>query len=167
MNIAKTGWIAVLIGIGLLASDGYAQGVITLAVPETLTFENGYDIVDQDGNFIKRIEGRSDATVQAYVDVNGIRYFMSDWSLKRSQEGHSPNWMKPIPAPTHAPMANRVSQEEADRIAANTPKYTPPQQQEPTRLKDRSYAPVKTNTPAQLRLTATLTQYLIASARKQ
>ncbi|MDF1824124.1 MAG: CHAT domain-containing protein [Verrucomicrobiales bacterium] len=130
MNTTRSLWFAMLIGVSLSTVAGHAQEVITLAAPELLTFENGYDIVDKDGNFIKRVEGPTEAAVQAYVEVGGIRYFMSDWSLKRSQEGHSPNWMKPTPAP--APMANRVSQEEADRIAANTPKYTPPQQQEPT-----------------------------------
>ncbi|MEM7697749.1 MAG: CHAT domain-containing protein, partial [Verrucomicrobiota bacterium] len=42
----------------------------------------------------KRIEGPVEAEIRAHRDVDGVRYYMSQWSWERQQRGIEGNWMR-------------------------------------------------------------------------
>ncbi|MEM6279278.1 MAG: CHAT domain-containing tetratricopeptide repeat protein, partial [Verrucomicrobiota bacterium] len=119
-----------LLLLTLLTGKGETQDIIVLDRAESVHFAHGYTVVTPQGGVVKSVPGPSDANIQAYIDVGGTRYFMSDWSLQRYQQGQVPNWILPVPPPQEMP--DRVSEAEADRIAKNTPKWTPPDEAEVT-----------------------------------
>ncbi|MDF1814578.1 MAG: CHAT domain-containing protein [Verrucomicrobiales bacterium] len=80
-----------------------AQGIQILAAPQEVAFPGGYEVVKQDGTVIKRINGPARANVQAYLDSNGVRYFMSDWSYQRYASGKAANWMRATAVPNPPP----------------------------------------------------------------
>jgi len=80
------------------------QDIQVLPRPQVIEFPAGYEVIDGNGKVLKRIGGPSQATVQAYVDGNGTRWFMSDWSFNRWRQGKSVNWIRPrLERPPAAP----------------------------------------------------------------
>lgn len=63
-----------------------------------LRFPSGFQVVDDaspSANVVKTVSGPADATVSAYVDSRGARFYMSDWSYDRYRsEGIRPNWIR-------------------------------------------------------------------------
>ncbi len=84
----------------ILASTISAFADITLKVyakPETKEFPEGYEIIStpsETASLIKTMASGS-ATIAGYADVNGKRYFISDWSYERYKTGQSHNWISP------------------------------------------------------------------------
>lgn len=78
-----------------------AQGPQVQVLPraQTLFFLEGFLIVDGASKWakqVKRVDGPAEATVKAYVDVEGERFYMSDWSYDRAVKGEAPNWIRPF-----------------------------------------------------------------------
>ncbi len=68
---------------------------------QEFSFPKGFTIVAAPSSTAKRIStkpGPLTASVRAYKDTGGIRYYMSDWSYQRIREGHKPNWIRPASA---------------------------------------------------------------------
>lgn len=75
-----------------------------------LSFPNGFDVVDRPGSGASvktTVPGPATANVKAHIDVGGVRYYMSDWSWDRAQQGKEANWMRPrgdMSPPTTPPL---------------------------------------------------------------
>lgn len=71
------------------------QNVFVYPKPAEQIFPVGFEIVDPGGKVIKVVSEYSTANVEAVKEVNGIRHYVSDWSLQRYREkGIPPNWMR-------------------------------------------------------------------------
>ncbi|MBJ7391588.1 MAG: hypothetical protein JHC85_08485, partial [Chthoniobacterales bacterium] len=59
-------------------------------------FPQGYTVFDDNGRFLKRVNGPVSAAVRGQTSgkpfARGILY-LSDWSFERMQQDHSPNWI--------------------------------------------------------------------------
>lgn len=92
-------WLYHLVSLFVAAGSLIAQQIQSLPAPQVTTFDNGYELVDNEGNLLKTVRGRQEATIQAFVDIDGVRYFMTDWSYRRALQGIKPNWIRPLPPP--------------------------------------------------------------------
>lgn len=75
------------------------SGIQILSQAQELSFPSGFMIVEAPSANARQIalkEGPLTANVRAYIDQDGIRFFMSDWSFDRAQQGHPANWMRPL-----------------------------------------------------------------------
>lgn len=71
-----------------------------ISPPEDRIFLNGYEVLTEptaDAKPIK-IMPAGEAKVAAYLEVEGRRYYMTDWSYDRLKAGLSYNWIRPLGA---------------------------------------------------------------------
>jgi len=66
-------------------------------------FFHGYEVIDSDFKVIKSVEGFQLASVKAFQDLAGVRYYLSDWSFERMQAGENPNFIRAILPENPAP----------------------------------------------------------------
>ncbi|MDF1816930.1 MAG: caspase family protein [Verrucomicrobiales bacterium] len=71
------------------------QNVFVYPKPAEQIFPVGFEIVDPGGKVIKVVSEYSTANVEAVKEVDGVRHYISDWSLQRYREkGIPPNLMR-------------------------------------------------------------------------
>jgi hypothetical protein len=98
--------------LALLSIDLQAQQLNVYPSPQIVQFPGGYDIIDADGKLVKQEPDQRQATIQAHVDHEGQRYFISDWSFARMRDrGIRPNLIRP------RQQVETVSQESLEQLA--------------------------------------------------
>ncbi len=80
----------------IAVSASHAQDLKVLPAPVRMDFPDGYDVVGPNGNLVKALPQERAANVEGYIDHQGMRYYISDWSLKRLRENRiAPNLIRP------------------------------------------------------------------------
>lgn len=103
---------SLLLLLAFLSIDLQAQQLNVYPSPQIMQFPGGYDIIDADGKVVKQEPDQRQATIQAHVDHEGQRYFISDWSFARMRDrGIRPNLIRPR---QHVP---EVAQEGLEQLA--------------------------------------------------
>ena len=93
--------------------------------PRELRFPQGYEIVEEARSGARAIKTMpaGTANIAAWRDVDGARYYMTDWSFNRLvKEGIRPNWLRPFggspaPAASSPPATTSGSTSATYRIA--------------------------------------------------
>lgn len=104
-----------------------AAGPVVLPQKEERSFPGGYEVVSDasaGATLVKSLPESRSATVAAYQDVDGVRYYMTDWSYDRHvNQGIKPNWIRGLGAGA-APAG-------ASAMTSVAPSRTPASQLEP------------------------------------
>lgn len=104
-----------------------ASGLVVLPQKEERSFPGGYEVVSDasaGATLVKSLPESRSATVAAYQDVDGVRYYMTDWSYDRHvNQGIKPNWIRGFGAGA-APAG-------ASAMTSVAPSRTPASQLEP------------------------------------
>ncbi|MEM1444355.1 MAG: hypothetical protein AAGF67_18565, partial [Verrucomicrobiota bacterium] len=91
------------------APDSAPSGT-TYAGVKKVSFPNGFFIV-KDTNLnaaiISTVPGPATADVKAQRRVDGVIYYMTEWSWERAQRGIPGNWMRAVPEPETTPMPRK------------------------------------------------------------
>ena len=108
-----------------IVGDDLQQGMNTYDPPRELRFPQGYEIVEEARSGARAIKTMpaGTANIAAWRDVDGARYYMTDWSFNRLvKEGIRPNWPRPFggspaPAASSPPATTSGSTSATYRIA--------------------------------------------------
>ncbi len=105
------GWIAWItsgsLGLSAIVQEDLLMmsNLKRVSPPQEMSFANGYEVVagpTADAKPLKVMPAGS-AKVAANLDVDGRRYYMTDWSYERLQQGLSYNWIRPLGAEAGQP----------------------------------------------------------------
>ena len=77
-------------------------GLVELPAAEEYSFEHGYEVIELTGGgsrVVKSVPGPATANIAAYLDIEGERFYLSDWSHERLKKGEGYYWVRARAAP--------------------------------------------------------------------
>lgn len=87
-------------GLSIAFLLGFTQLVIAewkeFPATREVYFRHGYEVLNPEGKVVKTVGEFEMANLRAFQDIDGERYYVSDWSFQRIAQGIRPNLIRPV-----------------------------------------------------------------------